>query len=231
VVSISTTLAMIVVAATVPAACGSDGPDGSGDGSATSPENPPPTDEVPAFGGTTRVPGADTTAGGAPVGDADGGATSTPRADEKGDSGATAPTEVDRDAVLAAVDCYFDTIIAANNPPNPQHEGYDRCFTGAARTVALDYVTARRDRGEHLTDPNGTVLREHEATQRTAAEWVVRTCVVDDAILWDESGLIVDGEIVTLRVELTVVAEGGMWKVSNIATVGRAAGNTACPAS
>lgn len=219
-------LVAIVVAAAVSAACGSDRPGGSVDSSVTGWVDQPATDDAAALGRTTRVPGG--AADGGSDGDS-GAGTSTSRPAEIEDSGSTAPSEADRDAVLAAVDCYFDTIIAANNPPNPQHEGYDRCFGGAARRVALDYVTARRDRGEHLTDPNGSALREQQVSRRTAGEWVVRACVVDDAVLWDSSGAIVDGEIATLRVELTVVSEEGMWKVMDIETVGRAAGSTACP--
>lgn len=158
-------------------------------------------------------------------------ATTSPRAS---DTTVLAPPDTsvaaDEAAVRAAVDCYWQTIVEANDPPNPDHPGFDRCFTGPALERSRQNVIDRRSDGERVYEPDGTVdVVARTVTWDTASSAIVRECLVDDSIRVRLSdGAVIDDATVTLVIDLTVTNVHERWLVSSNQTLNSTPGSVPC---
>lgn len=136
----------------------------------------------------------------------------------------------DEAAVRAAVDCYWQTIVEANDPPNPDHPGFDRCFTGPALERSRQLTEELLENGQRTSDP--TVLTEQfrvrvSFTSEGVAE--VNECVIDDGQLIDAfSGEVLNDATVSAEVGLQLNWIDGQWKVSDSVTTQRSEGRSLC---
>ena len=159
-------------------------------------------------------------------------ATATTGPAAPGSSVVAAPgPEDDEAAVLAAVDCYWDTIVEANDPPDPDHPGFDRCFTGAALERSRGNVEERRLLGQRLIDPSGSVQRTTPQVTMSDGSAVVSQCTVDDGVLVDApTGQTLNDRVASGRVELLLRLENGQWRVAESRLTTKSDGTSACDA-
>lgn len=200
-------LGALVVVIVAVAACGEDGPRAG-----------PPTS-----GSLAGEPSA-------PAGTGASAETTSVPAEVVGPEASAPPVDDDEAAVLAAVDCYWETIVEANDPPNPDHPGFDQCFTGPAlersRGITLGYV---RD-GLRANDPTGATEQYGlEIAELQAERASVVECVVDDGRLIERAtGTVLNDAVVSARMQIELKRVSGVWKVTDSVAWERVEGGSLC---
>jgi hypothetical protein len=139
-----------------------------------------------------------------------------------------APTE--EEAILAAYQGYWDTWLAANDPPNPDHPDLAKYATGAAleneRASIAENLKAgiafrlRRD-----------AINQHEASAGRVANHrvAVRDCAIDDGLIVDSAtGTVLDDEVFTRLYVADLVEANGEWRVEKLEWESESPGVTAC---
>jgi hypothetical protein len=124
----------------------------------------------------------------------------------------------EEDAVLAAYQGYWDTWLAANDPPNPDHPDLAKYATGAALTKVRDSVSTHKQLRQVVQLPPGSVWR-HEArvSRLTGASAVVVDCNVDDSLLIDEpSGQVLDDAVASFSTTAVLSRVEGSWRVASV---------------
>lgn len=161
--------------------------------------------------------------------------TSAPSDTSVPDPDVTADTVPDpaseEEQVLAAVQCYWDTLIAANSPPDPDHPGFDRCFTGRALETAIAVTTNRANLGQAVRDADGIVPQTVEVLTVDDREAKVRNCLVDDGVLIDgDTGRVLNDGISTQITELSLLlGADGHWRVEYALLAEKWEGRQECP--
>jgi hypothetical protein len=170
-----------------------------------------------------------------------GGEASTP--DDVGDASADAseppasfaPATTDpspEQAVLSAYQAYWDTWLAANDPPDPDHPGIARYYAGAARERARDSITTNRTLGHAVRLPPATQYA-HEArvvdvTDRAAT---VLDCAIDDSrLVVQRDGTILNDDVLTSRARATLQLDDDVWRVVDVTVLDRWQGVVPCVA-
>ena len=122
--------------------------------------------------------------------------------------------------MLAAVDCYWRTIVEANDPPTPDHPGFAECFTGPALERSQGNTRERLARGERVQDATGPGVEDRSVASIDAGAARVIDCVVDDAVVLAADGSVIDGEVYRLVVDVRLDRQESGWKVASIQTIG-----------
>ena len=125
---------------------------------------------------------------------------------------------VDEEAeVLAAVRGYWDTWLAANNPPDPDHPDLERYATGSNLARLRESITDHANRGIAFREPPGSQAGHDLVVVEIADDRaVVRDCSHDDWVTEiAETREVVDDSAVTRYLLMTLVREDGRWKVAN----------------
>ena len=141
----------------------------------------------------------------------------------------SAPEPADDEAeVLAAVDCYWETIAEANDPPNPDHPGFERCFTGAALERSRAKVQGHLDHGRTVRYPNGAIWVMTDGVRVVGDRAEVIQCLVDDAVVVDAAtGRTLNDEIVSAKVRIDLV-HGTSWRVEESRVIGEIKEGRSC---
>jgi hypothetical protein len=127
-----------------------------------------------------------------------------------------APTE--EEAILAAYQGYWDTWLAANDPPNPDHPDLAKYATGAAleneRASIADHLAA----GRLVRLPIASISEHRPLIQlMNKVEALMVDCSIDDGLLLRQSdGAVLDSSVATWRYAASLVNLGGEWKVDTI---------------
>jgi hypothetical protein len=142
----------------------------------------------------------------------------------------TAAPDGDEAAVLATVDCYWSTILAANDPPDPNHPGFAECFTGPALERSTTLTEVHRARGERVTDSTGrTEQYRVEVVFDDASRARVSECIIDDAVVVEAgSGRVVDDKVISADMVVHVVRDPDRWRVADVDMVRDALGEELC---
>ena len=166
--------------------------------------------------------------GGAPSTSAD---ATTPSSTVAQSTATTAPSE--EAAVLAAYQGYWDTWLAANDPPDPEHPDIERYYTGAALERAVGAIRDRRDLGRALSLPEGSRYGHVvEVTALTDSAAVVRDCAVDDGWVVDRaSGRVLNDSVVTEQLEGHLTQTPVGWKVARVQVLRQWQGVSSCSGS
>jgi hypothetical protein len=136
-----------------------------------------------------------------------------PRATSAPDTTAPEPVS-DEEAVLAAVQCYWDTIVEANDPPDPDHPGFDRCMTGSTLERVRADVAETGRLGQTVSDPDGILRSGTQVTIHLSGDATVTECFVDDAVLQDaRTGLVLNDQVRSYQVEFHLVEVDEAWLV------------------
>jgi len=142
----------------------------------------------------------------------------------------TEPPPTDEQAVLAAVDCYWATLLVANDPPNPDHPGYQTCFTGDARARAIASTLKNQQSGYTARDPNGVARSGTRIISITATDATVAECFVDDGVLTVAStGAAVNSAVSASTVEFDLERSQDGWQVSKARSIEKWEMANTCP--
>lgn len=147
-----------------------------------------------------------------------------PSASGPGPSGAPgAPEEPEPtgepDAAAAALDAvhdYWDAVVAAGDPPDPDHPALAEHLTGPALEHSRGVLEGHRADGNRVRDPSGVTpmgVLVDVVDERSATAW---HCLVDDAVVIDvASGDVVEDEVRAMDVRLSLVHDGERWRVEH----------------
>lgn len=142
---------------------------------------------------------------------------------------ATAAPATDEEAVLAAVNCYWSTIVAANDPPDPDHPGFDRCFTGAALERSRERVQEHLIFGQTVRDPSGGVQRTAPTITVEGNSARATQCAIDDAVVVrTDTGEVLNDKVVSTEVQLILERTGTSWKVTDSVLLSKTDGPDGC---
>lgn len=145
----------------------------------------------------------------------------------------SSPTTVlsEEDAVLAAYQGYWDTWLAANDPPNPDHPDLAKYATGPVLAKALESIANRAAVQQALRLPSDSISsHEPRVVSVTGTRAVVYDCSVDDGLVVAEgSGFVLDDAVVTWQYTATL-EKSDTWRVSELQAIERTDGVSGCAA-
>jgi hypothetical protein len=122
----------------------------------------------------------------------------------------------EEDAILAAVDGYWQSFLDANDPPDPNHPDLARYRTGDALETAVANINDRIKLGQAIRLPSDSVYGNTSHVEAINGEEAdVLSCSIDDSVLYDRaSGSVLNDRVSTFEFRLTLVKDNGLWKVS-----------------
>jgi hypothetical protein len=146
------------------------------------------------------------------------------------DATTSTTTVTEEDAVLAAYQGYWDTWLAANDPPNPDHPDLERYATGAALSLDREVIAKARTKGSRIVvPPNAAYSHVASIVDRDSDHAYVMDCSVDDAWLVDAaSGAVSDNSVVTRLWNARLIRQGDGWRVEKAWVVQRWDGARSC---
>lgn len=138
----------------------------------------------------------------------------------------------DEQAVLTAYQGYWDTWLAANDPPNPDHPDLARFATGAALAKVRESIANHRAVGQVLRLPANSIS-EHRSrvTELDGGAAVVSDCSIDDGLVVAYgSGVVLNDAVGTWLLRTMLKRSGDTWLVDEIAVDGSWEGVAGCAA-
>lgn len=134
------------------------------------------------------------------------------------DATTSTTTVTEEDAVLAAYQGYWDTWLAANDPPNPDHPDLERFYTAASLERARAAISTNRLVGQVIRLPERSIYRHDTRPVEVGDEHALLSdCSVDDAVVIDRvSGRTLNDQVVTELLEASLVKDGEVWKVEDV---------------
>jgi hypothetical protein len=122
----------------------------------------------------------------------------------------------EEDAILAAVDGFWQTVVESSQPPDPDHPGLEQYLTGRQYEVTLDRIRHKLLLGQATRYPEDSRYSHSPELQSMSADSaVVADCGVDDLIVYDvASGRILNDAVSTTLWELRLLKAEGQWRVS-----------------
>ncbi len=142
-------------------------------------------------------------------------------------------TTVSADPVQVAGEAYVafeEAFAAAAAVPDPDHPALRETATGEALADAVEQLRAWQQSGRvaRAIGPVKDGVRVIGASLSTDGV-LVRACHVnDDQVVVADTGQVVNAEVVTRLYNVTIVQEGGRWKVSHLRVVERWEGVAGC---
>jgi hypothetical protein len=124
----------------------------------------------------------------------------------------------DEAAVLAAYQGYWDTWLAANDPPNPDHPDLAKYATGAALAKVRESVRNHQQLRQVVRLPSNSAWRHEVVVSRVdSTSAVVIDCNVDDSLLIDEpSGRILNDAVASISTTAVLNRVDGLWRVASV---------------
>jgi hypothetical protein len=133
------------------------------------------------------------------------------KADDAGATGDTAPDSPEALAV-AAYNQSWDESFRALDPPKETPE-LSQLMTGEALGERLASIMSRAMEGHRV---DGSMATHPHVVSVSSTEVVLDDCAVENSVEYDAGGQVVDpAENVAYNYRVTVVNEGGAWKVSD----------------
>jgi hypothetical protein len=139
-----------------------------------------------------------------------------------------APT--DEEAILAAYQGYWDTWLAANDPPNPDHPDLAKYATGEALERARRTISDHAEQNHAVRLREGGVYVHRPAVVEQLGETaLVEDCSLDDGLVVDRpSGLVLDDSVWSRKNLVHMTRVGGAWRVDFITLEGKWPGAAGC---
>jgi len=138
------------------------------------------------------------------------------------------------EAAKTAYLSYIHAVRAAEaSPVNPHLPEVQAVMTGVMQTQITANLEGMQARGEAVRLPENSQDQQKFLLASVQADGSVllTTCEINDAIIYNvATGAIVDGDVVTTSVEITVVEEDGVWKVADSVVTSESDGVIPCPA-
>jgi hypothetical protein len=136
------------------------------------------------------------------------------------------------DDALAAYRGYWDTWLAANDPPDPDHAGLWRYYAGVALERARTSIATNRTLGHAVRLPEHTRYA-HDASVVDLSDGVatVTDCAVDDSqLVVARDGTVLNDQVATSRARATLERVDGAWRVVDVTVLDRWEGVVPCVA-
>jgi hypothetical protein len=139
-----------------------------------------------------------------------------------------APTE--EEAILAAYQGYWDTWLAANDPPNPDHPDLAKYATGEALERDIEALNAARLERHSIVVPDGGRYRHEPVLVEVVGDTgFVTDCSVDDAWTIDTAtGSTLDDAVATRVWNASLVRTAEGWRVADAWVVEQWDGERSC---
>jgi hypothetical protein len=138
----------------------------------------------------------------------------------------------EEEAVLAAYQGYWDTWLAATNPPDPGHPDLARFATGEALERDLAAITNYRQLSQFVRLPvSRSWAHDASVLALKGDRAVIIDCSIDDTILVDRpSGRILNDAVATYEMRAAMVRDGAGWKVERLDVMSKWEGVAGCAA-
>src|SRR5262249_28771014 len=133
-------------------------------------------------------------------------------------------------AVVAAYQEFWRVWLEANNPPNPDYPKLTEVDTGAQLTLARTAIEKHRNQGVVYRSASPSHA-DHQLLSLvvTGPAATLPDCSVDDTVVLDRSsGRVVNDDVVTHLWRVSLVLEGGQWKVQDNTETDRFNGISDC---
>ncbi len=133
-------------------------------------------------------------------------------------------------AVLAAYQEFWRVWLEANDPPDPNDPDLARVSTGGQ--LALSRREIERNRSSDVVFRLASPSRaDHKPVmlEMTASTATIRDCSLDDGVVVDRTtGKVLNADVVTYLWKVTLIRQGGRWKVEDNTRVGKWQGESDC---
>ena len=144
----------------------------------------------------------------------------------------TTTTEDPTVAIEQAFYDQWDAFVEILEDPDPSNPLIDQFFTGTARDAILDTISSDIERGLVTRRPENP---DHFSPGIESIEFVdertalVVECTIDGLIVLDrETGMVINDNVVSARLENTFVLEDGQWKLLTNKGLGKEEGAEGC---
>jgi hypothetical protein len=134
----------------------------------------------------------------------------------------TPPPTTDRAAeeaaILAAYQGYWDTWLAANNPPDPNHPDLERYATGEALRSVRSTIAGHRSMDIALRAADKSEARHLPRVQSVSGGAAsVLDCALDDGVTFRwSSGEVLEDSVYTYALRAEMTEEEGVWRVAHV---------------
>ncbi len=118
--------------------------------------------------------------------------------------------------VLAAVSGYWSVFFEANDPPDPEHPGFGRFYTGDALAKSVGNAASRRSMGQAVRPGSQDLFRSRPKVVSIEGDVAtVEDCLVDDSTLVDvNSGAVLNDAVATSLMRIDLRQVDGVWRVA-----------------
>jgi len=140
----------------------------------------------------------------------------------------TTPTE--EQAVLAAYQGYWDTWLAANDPPNPDHPDLERYSTGVALARDREAIARHRSIQQVVRLPDRSRWGHSPSLLSVAGDVAsLDDCAIDDSLLVDApSGRVLNDGVGTFRLRASLRRLAASWHVEVVEVIEKWNGVAGC---
>ncbi|MCB1262480.1 MAG: hypothetical protein KDB33_19120, partial [Acidimicrobiales bacterium] len=121
-------------------------------------------------------------------------------------------------AVLEAVDGYWRTWLAANDPPDPDHPDLEKYATGAALEQARSETSRKAAEGLATRIPSDSAYG-HSLSDPSinGTQSSVTDCAVDDLLQVNTAtGVVLNDAVVTELLTINLTKDADQWRVESI---------------
>ncbi len=138
----------------------------------------------------------------------------------------------EEDAVLAAYQGYWDTWLAATNPPDPDHPDLAKFAAGVQLDRDRAAIANYRQLSQVVRLPQNPAWSHQAAVLSLDGDAAVITdCSVDDSVVLDRpTGRVLNDAVSTYVFRASLNREGGTWKVTVVDATSRWEGVAGCAA-
>jgi len=148
----------------------------------------------------------------------------------------TTLSELDQkmEAAKAAYLAFMHAVRAAEAAPvTPHLPDVQAVMTGLQQTQITANLEGMQARGEAVRLPENSQDSQEVLTASLQPDGSVllKACEINDAVVYDvATGAVVDDDVITLKVDVTVVQENGVWKVADTVITEESNGVVPCGA-
>lgn len=142
----------------------------------------------------------------------------------------TAPDPSDEDQILDVVKRFWDVIVEANNPPDPDSPLWATVASGDQLDDLRERSREKAVAGEanRYPEPEQSQLPRLEILVIEDGFAVVNVCLRDDTVLYSiETNEVLNDEVLYLWIQLTLQDDGG-WRVIESTSIEQLDGSTSC---
>ena len=138
------------------------------------------------------------------------------------------------EAAKAAYLAFMHAVRAAEAAPvTPHLPDVQAVMTGLQQTQITANLEGMQARGEAVRLPENSQDSQEVLTASLQPDGSVllKACEINDAVVYDvATGAVVDDDVITIEVDVTVVQENGVWKVADTVITEESNGVVPCGA-